>query len=241
MLGLVRSSLAAFCLFMAAGQGLHGALPPKPADGIRDDARAMTAEAHQALAEEIRAFEKRTGMVIVIDTNTFLEQGVTSGERCRALVAEWIGKKPGVVFCLNRGAKPVPFIVYSAELFDRYPEPDLTQAAGETTEAMAKVATPENRLPVGVRVMMGRLTALEKTAARRNHMFLRRELEMMAGFCGFLLVAGAITWVIVRYRGRHEQAAAVQHRFPDVEVAQRFGAPSGGGIVAEVTYVRGAP
>ena len=198
----------------------------------------MTTEARQKLAEEMKAFEGRTGIVIVVDTNTYLEQNVSTTDRCRALLESWVGKRPGVVFCLNRTVKPVPFILFSQELSEHYPEPDLSQAAGETIEAMGKVSAPENRLPVGVRVLMGRLRALEKAAHRRRQLFHRRDLEMMAGFGAFLLVAGVITLVVVRRRNRAEEAEAVQHHFPDVEVAQRFAAPSGGGVVVEISYKR---
>jgi hypothetical protein len=134
--------------------------------------------------------------------------------------------------------KPVPFVVFSQELFERYPEPDISQAAGETTEAMAKVGAPENRIPVGVRVMMGRLSAMEKAKHRREAPFQRRELEMIAGFAGFLAIGGFITWLIVRRRVRMEDIDSVKHHFPEVEVAPRLGAPSGGGVVAEVSYVK---
>ena len=87
---------------------------------------------------------------------------------------------------------------------------------------------------------MGRLRALEKAAHRRSQLFHRRDLEMMAGFGAFLLVAGVITLVVVRQRNRAEEAEAVQHHFPDVEVSQRFAAPSGGGVVVEISYKRQA-
>lgn len=234
-----RCCIAAACLLLAGRDGALAvavSLPPAPANGIRDDARAMSAEARDALALEMKAFEQRTGIVIVIDTNTYLDQNVSTMDRCHALLDGWVGRRPGVVFCLNRSVKPVPFIVFSPLLSGRYPEPDLSQAAGETTEAMADGSAPENRVPVGVRVMMGRLTILEKDASRRSQLFHRRDLEMMAGFGGFLTVACLITFVLVRRRRGVEDAEAVQHHFPDVEVTQRFAAPSGGGVVVEISY-----
>ena len=239
-IGFIRCCLAAIGIAFMGGMSVRAAaLPPMPSDGIRDDARAMTPEAHRALAEEINAFQKRTGIIVVVDTNSFLEQGNSTGERCHALLAEWVKDRPGVVFCLNRSVKPVPYIVFSSRVFERYLETDLSQAAGEVTEAMNKVTAPENRIPVGVRVLMGRLATLEKSSVRRNQLFHRREMEMIAVFVGFLLVAGLITLVAVRWRRRLDAAEAIKHYFPDVEMAQRFGAPSGGGTIVELGYVRG--
>lgn len=240
MPAFLRCCATAACLFGLAGQvTLQAAplqVPPPPADGIRDDARAMSPDARQALAAEMKAFEDKTGIKVVVDTNTYLEQNVGTLDRCRALQESWIGRRPGVVFCLNRSVKPVPFMTFSAALSERYPEPDLSQAAGETTDAMAKVSAPENRVPVGVRVMMDRLRVLEKAAHQRAQLFHRRDLEMIIGFASFLLVVGVITLVIVRRRRKVEEDEAIRHHFPDVDVAQRFAAPSGGGVVVEVSY-----
>lgn len=233
---LFNGLLIALMLLMAGSSLLAFTIPPAPADGIRDDARVMSAEGRGDLAAEMRKFEQRTGISIMVDTNTYLEANLSLATRCRLLLDQWLGGRPGAVFCVNRTLGPDAYIVFSQKLFERYPEPDLTQAAGETKAAMAKVSAPENRLPVGVRVLMGRLDALEKAAARRGALFHRRDLEMMAGFAGFLLAAGAVTALIVRQRHRVEQRDAVKHHFPDVEVAQRLGAPSGGGVVAEVGY-----
>jgi len=235
---LLRCCVAAACLGLAGQAPVQGAavqVPPPPADGIRDDARAMSPEARQELAAEMKVFEEKTGIKVVVDTNTYLEQNVGTLDRCRALQDQWIGPRPGVVFCLNRSVKPVPFITFSPALSERYPEPDLSQAAGETTDAMTKVSSPENRMPVGVRVMMARLQVLEKAAHRRSQLFHRRDLQMIAGFGAFLIVAGAITLVIVRKRRKVDDDEAIQHHFPEVDVAQRFGAPSGGGVVVEIS------
>ena len=236
---LLFRAFAVGSLCLAALTGLRaGDVPPMPADGINDDAHAISVEQRRTLAEEMKAFQQRTGVVVVIDVISFLPNGETTNERCRALVNSWIGHRPGVVFCLNRSVNPVPFIMYSQELFERYPEPDLSQAAGETTDAMSKITAPENRLPVGAKVMMGRLNSFEKSRLKRQQMFHRREWEMMAGFAVFMVAGGGLAWLIIRARSRHDRAKAVKHYFPDAEVAQRFGAPAGGGIVAEVSYIR---
>lgn len=234
------SAFLRLCLAVLAGTGALQAftIPPAPPNGIRDDARVMTEEGRAALAAEIKKFEQRTGIVVVVDTNTYLEQGLSIATRCRLLLDQWVGQRPGVVFCVNRTSGPDAFIVFSQKLFERYPEPDLTQAAGETREEMAKRLAPENRLPVGVRVMMGRLDALEKAAARRHQLFHRRDLEMMAGFAAVLMLSGLVTALIVRQRHKAEAADAIKHHFPDVDVAQRLGAPSGGGVVVEISYTR---
>ncbi len=233
-----RLFAAAFVLLAGMLEGQTPPIPPAPADGIRDDARAMTIEGRKSVAAEMQKFEHRTGIALFVDTNTYLEGDQTAMDRSRALIAGWIGHRPGLVFCLNRGARPVPLIFFSKELSERYPEPDLSLAAAETMESMARVSAPENRLPVGVRVMMNRLRALESANASRNRLFHRHDIEMMAGFGALLFVTGLIALLIIRFHHKEEAIEAVKHQFPDVEVSQRFSAPGGGGVIVEVSYRR---
>ncbi len=194
----------------------------------------MLEDAHASLAAEMRQFEEKTGLLVFVDTNTYLEQGTKAVDRARALAGAWIGERPGIIFCLNRSAGSVPFMFFSPELTKRYPEPDLSRSANETAAAMDRVSAPENRLPVGVRVMMNRLRALEADRVSRNRLFHRRDLEMMAVFGCVALAFGLLAGILIRMNHRREALDAVQHHFPEVEVGQRFSAPCGGGVIVEV-------
>jgi hypothetical protein len=57
--------------------------------------------------------------------------------------------------------------------------------------------------------------------------------------CGFLLLAGVgalLVWFIGGYLRRREAAQQVTYFFPSVSVAERLGAPHGGGVVAQIHY-----
>jgi hypothetical protein len=49
----------------------------------------------------------------------------------------------------------------------------------------------------------------------------------------FLLIASSIRWIIKRFR---QSASPAPTYFPTVQVAERFGAPFGGGVIAEITF-----
>lgn len=212
------------------------ALPPSPADGIRDDARVFPVEARAVLSAEMQAFTSASGIRLFIDTNTYLEADVNPGERCRQLVRAWCGEEPGVVICVDRASKPMHAIQISPALWARSSELEIMPALLAAAEQIGRSQVSAEGLTEGARTLMKRLTRLEKLARARERVLDHSDKLLASAFGASLAVGGLVAWLLSRRMRRHEIAQAVQHTFPDVEVGQRFGAPNGGGVVVEVSF-----
>lgn len=212
------------------------ALPPVPADGIRDDARVFATETKAALVRDMQDFHTATGVRLFIDTNTYLEGDINPGERCRQLVKAWCGGDPGAVICVDRASKPMHAIQISPALWERSSELEVMPAMMAAAELIGRSQVNSDGLAEGARTLMKRLTKLEKLARSRERVMDHSDQLLAGAFAGCLAVGGLAAWLLTRWLRRYEKEQAVEHTFPDVDVGQRFGAPNGGGVVVEISY-----
>lgn len=221
-------------LSMAAA--VAAALPTKPTDGLRDDGRVFSTEMKQALVQERAAFAQQTGIQLFIDTNTYLDGSQSAGERSRALLKAWADNQRSVIICVDRSSRGLPVLHVSADLWQRYNEPQLITTLRAVAEQMGRDKITEESITAGLRLLMKELTQLENQARQRSHAFQSSDLLFAGIFTGALFIGSFVIMLIAKRFGQGEEARSVQHFFPDVEVGQRFGAPCGGGVVAEVQY-----
>lgn len=212
------------------------ALPPAPADGIRDDARIFGDESRQVLAREIQAFHQDTGFRLFIDTNTYIELPNDTNERARSLMKAWGGDSPCAVVCVDRASQTLPSIVASDTIWQRTTTLELMTAIRSSAEQMGSRPITEAEAMEGMRALMRGLRRIESMARAREQLLNRQDI-IIAGAFGALLVLGTgVIWLVVRKLRSREATLAQQHHFPDVEVAPRFGAPNGGGVIVEISY-----
>jgi len=216
------------------------ALPVAPADGLRDDAHVFSSETQTALVQERAAFAQQTSIQLFIDTNTYLDGTMSAGERARALLRAWSGDPPqrSLIVCVDRSSRGLPVLHVSADLWQRYSEPQLITVLSDVAEQMGRDKVTEESITSGLRLLMKELTRLENLARQRGNAFQRSELLFAGIFTGCLFIGGFVVMLIARRLSQSEEHRAVQHYLPDVEVGQRFGAPCGGGVVVEVRYRR---
>ena len=216
------------------------ALPVAPADGLRDDAHVFSSETQAALAKEREQFGRQTGLRLFVDTNTYLDGTLSGGERARALLRAWSGDPPqrSVIVCVDRSSRGLPVLHVSADLWQRYNEPQLITVLRSVAEPMGRDKVTEESIVTGLRLLMKELTRLENVARQRGDVFQSSDLLFAGVFTGALFIGGFVIMLIARRLGQGEEERAVQHHFPDVAVGQRFGAPCGGGVVVEAQYRR---
>ena len=216
------------------------ALPLAPVDGLRDDAHVFSNETQAALLQERTQFVQQTGLRLFIDTNTYLDGSMTAGERARALLRAWSGDPPqrSVMVCVDRSSRGLPVLHVSADLWQRYNEPQLITVLREVAEQMGRDKVTEESITRGLRLLMKELSRLETLARQRGSAFQSNDLLFAGIFTGCLFIGSFVIMLMARRLGQSEEHRAVQHYFPDVEVGQRFGAPCGGGVVVEVRYRR---
>lgn len=215
-------------------------LPPAPADGIRDDARVLASENREALAKDIRAFTAETGILVFLDTNTYLASNTNPGERSRGLMQSWCGDQPGVVICIDRASKPMHAIQFSPALWERSSELEVMPLLQNVSELMGRTQITSESLDQAMHLLMRRLASQTQLSRLRSRIFDHSGKLLAAAFGGCLLLGGLGAVLVTRWLRRYETQQAVQHFFPDVEVGQRFGAPNGGGVVVEISYAASA-
>ena len=187
------------------------ALPPSPADGIRDDARVFPVEARAVLSAEMQAFTSASGIRLFIDTNTYLEADVNPGERCRQLVRAWCGEEPGVVICVDRASKPMHAIQISPALWARSSELEIMPALLAAAEQIGRSQVSAEGLTEGARTLMKRLTRLEKLARARERAWVEVSSALLNGIATLYNAADDARLGAARaaLRARFEQVEAV--------------------------------
>jgi hypothetical protein len=213
-------------------------LPPVPADGLRDDARFFTKEGAAQLRAEVQALEQATGIRGYVDANTYIEGGQRGTERAQQLVQSWGQGRSAVVICLDRSAPRPGALDVSADLWERFTEPELMALIAKTVLAMGDGRTDETAVLKAVREMREGFTEQHAAATARARVLGGHDVGMLIAFLLVLGLGAALTMWLVRRNQAREAEADVRHYFPDVEVAPRLGAPNGGGVMAAVQYRR---
>ena len=212
------------------------ALPPAPADGVRDDARIFGDESRRVLGVQMEEFRKDTGFRLFIDTNTYIELPDNTNDRARSLLKAWSDESSSVVVCIDRASQALPTIVASDAIWQRTTTLELMTAIRASAEEMGSRPITEAEAMDGMKALMDGLRRVESVARQRERFMSRQDL-VIAGVFGIALVFGTgLIWLVVRQLRSREAILAKQHHFPDVEVGQRFGAPNGGGVMVEISY-----
>ena len=206
-----------------------------PAGGIRDDSRVFNDESRRQMASELLNFEQQTGIKVLVESVTFIDGGVSAAERAKLLARAWLPQQMGLVVCHNRSASGVPEIVFSHALEDRLSAMELGKVRDAATKVMTGVTDARERLILGLRTLMTSLVKLVPSSDNGAHQLLEREDLVLAGAFGLFILAGATVGAWLARRSHTDEAQAVtQIYLPEVEVAQRFGAPCGGGVMASI-------
>ena len=207
--------------------------PAAPTGLVLDEARAMPDASKAALADELRRFRESTGCTLYVVSTTFLS-GKTIRDHANMLSGLWVPTGKGIILAYDR-ATDSHAIAPSQAMWETYPTPALVEAFREAGSLLqAKDVPLEKRIIGGSGQLTKRITEAEQQ--RRLHSQLLPGHDLWAALVFFgLLVAGAIACgLIVSRLQKRDAANAIRYFFPQADVAMRFGAPYGGGVIAEV-------
>lgn len=208
-------------------------MPPPPAGFILDDARALPDAAQASLSGELRRFHESTGCTLWIVTSTYLS-GESVRDRANALVDAWTPAGRGIVMAFDRSGDSHAMSP-TESMWRTYATPSLVEAFREAGAVIQEKEQPlDRRLQDSARVLMRRITEAERERVLHNQLLPGHDLWAALVFLA-LLVAGALACALVLTFVRKRDAAdAVRYFFPQADVGLRFGAPYGGGVMAEV-------
>ena len=207
---------------------------PAPADGIYDDTRAFSDASRQALAQEIRGLATDLKCDVWLTATSFSTGGLTPRRQAQATRIRWSGDKPALLLAYDRATNAMAFS-FSPDLWARYPATSLATIGLEANRAIADTKlTLEERLTTIVHQVAKRLRELETVRLKQSVWFPKEERLSTMLLIG-VLVGGALLAAILGMISRaRSHASGEQLLFPDVTVSTRFGAPFGGGLIAEI-------
>ena len=207
---------------------------PAPADGIYDDTRAFSDTARQALAQEVRGLATDLKCDVWLTATSFSTGGLTPRRQAQATRIRWSGDKPALLLAYDRATNAMAFS-FSPDLWARYPATSLATIGLEANRAIADTKlTLEERLTTIVHQVAKRLRELETVRLKQSVWFPKEERLSTMLLIG-VLVGGALLAAILGMISRaRSHASGEQLLLPDVTVSTRFGAPFGGGLIAEI-------
>lgn len=208
-------------------------LPPAPADGVRDDTRALTAEVRAQLAQDIAACRAALGADVWFTAGTFLQSGQSIRLQARLLRQHWSPGKDAILVAYDRSSDSHGLSL-SPGIWERYPSAEITNLVQRSMASMADKTQPlEIRLSRTLRQMLQNLQTLEKQRHQAAHTLSRHHLRLAKTFA-IGLGGGALFLALLGFLSRRRDVqAAWQSYFPSVQVGIRFGAPHGGGVIVE--------
>jgi len=149
-------------------------------------------------------------------------------------MASTTGDKPAILLAYDRATNVMAFS-FSPDLWARYPATSLATTGLEANRTIANTQlTLEERLTNIVHQFAKQLRELETVRLKQSVWFPKEERSSTLVLVG-LLIGGAILAALLGLISRaRSHSSGEQLLFPDVTVSTRFGAPFGGGHIAEV-------
>jgi phage tail protein X len=169
-----------------------------------------------------------------LTATSFSTGGLTPRRQAQATRIRWSGDKPALLLAYDRATNAMAFS-FSPDLWARYPATSLATVGLEANRAIADTKlTLEERLTTILHQVAKRLRELETVRLKQSVWFPKEERLSTMLLIG-VLVGGALLAAILGMISRaRSHASGEQLLLPDVTVSTRFGAPFGGGLIAEI-------
>lgn len=207
-------------------------LPVAPAQGLRDDTRALPDPIKVALSEEIQEAARVIHADVWFNAGTFLRSGQTIRSQAHELRQHWSGQKDAVLLNYDRSSEAYAFS-YSPGIWQRYSSVELLSIGKESAQIMADKNQPlEQRLSATLRQFLAKMQVLEQERQQSAHIITSSYKQLGLLFAGGLIAAATLIFIIGALLRRREGLAGWQQFFPHVHVGTRYGAPHGGGVCA---------
>lgn len=219
---------------------VHEAMPPTPKDGILDNAEIFKSQERAQLAAKIAGFLKSDDFHVYVATYTFV-YGEEARQRAWRLAQEWLGGKQGAVVVFDKGggdSSPAIGLIWQQDdqrsLQDRTIQGILEAASEAANKQTAEGPTRQVNAAVDeIMAGFGRVRPLleaGRIAART------RQLMILGGVLGTMFLSLGILTLVRRSQARSEKRGSESYLFPHVEIAPRYDAPFGGGVVVQMHY-----
>jgi cytochrome bd-type quinol oxidase subunit 1 len=216
------------------------AMPPAPANGILDLAEVFQTEGRKALEDKIKQFRSQENFQIYVDTHTFIFNE-DANQRAERLSRQWLVGRQGAVIVYDKGSTGSSAVMGMAwrqddarELPPRTVKGILLSAKAASEEKAD--AQPSERLQAAVAELMAGYSRVRPLIDEHHQAMRRSQWKILACVLGIMLLALAILSFTQRFQKKLAQKDAESYLFPHAEIASRYGAPYGGGVVVQLHY-----
>jgi len=251
MIRRMKAIVSALLMLLAAalpGQDECFVAPPPPPDRLLDESRVLAREParRQAIEEALAMLAAKHGFPMFFVLYDSLIGG-SPAERARALQAAWLGEQAGLVLVLEtdsrvfhagQAAPETREIAPGARLPLAGPAElspgDLTALAAGLGEALrASRDSAEFSQVLGVGMARGVAALLDERAAKPEGGSRARTVVLAIGL---LAATGLGALLVSAFLKRADARSRERHLFPKIHVAQRLGAPFGGGKISARSF-----
>jgi hypothetical protein len=234
--------LIALWMALAAGRALAApAVPPPPADGLFDASSALN-DGQRAAAVKAIGQARAAGVELYVALYNFVIDE-TIERRAERLKDAWCPSGTGLLVVADLSTQQCTYLSHVADTEWL----STTELQGIFTEASKGAASVEGSSADKLLAVIENLAPRLSDAMARHRELTRHRVSPLAWWVfGIVTVAVfallCLAGIAVRLRRRHRLATVPQpHYFPTVEVGERYGAPFGGGVIAEVRFGGGGP
>lgn len=234
---LNRRALLVAALVMATTR-LWGAptVPPAPADGLYDDTRVLD-ETQRERAVKAIAVARAAGVDLFVAVYSFIV-GETIEQRAERLKAAWCPEGAGLLVVADTSTNQCTYLSHVAETEWL----NTIELQGIFTDASAIGAEAEGTSADKVTAVIESLGPRLSQAMARQRALQGRSVDPRVWWvfggvtAGSLVLVGSLLWLRRRLGARREAITGQALYFPSVAVAERFGGPFGGGVMAEIHF-----
>lgn len=240
MAGLNAQKIVAPDPLKTPSAAVHEEMPPAPKDGIMDNAEIFRPEQHLALAAKIENFRKSDDFYVFVATYTFV-YGEEARQRAWRLGRKWLEGKQGAVVVFDKGGggtSPAIGLIWQQDdqrsLQDRTIQGILEAASEAANQVAAEKPTDQVTAAVdGIMEGFGRVRPVLEAGRRAVR---TRQYMILGGVLSTMFLSLGVLTMVRRFQSRAARRDAESYLFPHVEIAPRYDAPFGGGVVVQMHY-----
>ncbi|MBP7948518.1 MAG: TPM domain-containing protein [Verrucomicrobiales bacterium] len=223
-------------LHSAAGEA-RDVIPAAPAGQLLDEAGLFQEAERGELEAKLRAFRDE-GFAVYAATFTFI-YGEDANQRAIRLADKWINGRNGAVLVYNKsaGENAAPLGIACAQEGARPFSTEMLLEVAHRAAAAANAATePREKVRSGTLALVTELQKLRPLLTESRWMLSATQLKIAGMVLGAMGASLLLLLLARRFQKASEQRTGEVLLFPEIEVAQRYGAPFGGGVVVQMEF-----
>lgn len=215
-------------------------MPPAPSDGILDNAEIFNPEQRKQLAAKIGKFLKAEDFNVYVATYTFV-YGEEARQRAWRLGRKWLEGKQGAVVVFDKGGggtSPAIGLIWQQD-DQRSLQNRTIQGILEAASAAANKGTAEKptvQVNAAVDEIIAGFARVRPILEAGHRLARNRQYMILGGVLGAMFLSLGVLMLMRRVQTRSARRNSESYLFPHVEIAPRYDAPFGGGVVVQMHY-----